>query len=93
MERLTKDFITPGSARSVPRATPGSAGTAVGLAGKFRNWRRKVHAIRDLQRLDDRLLADIGLSRGAIQPAVEGLVTAEQATGPAANDNPVAMAA
>lgn len=93
MERLINDVVAPRLAWSLPRLTPGSAAAAASPVERFRNWRRKVRAIRDLQRLDDRLLADIGLSRGAIEPAVDGLVTAGQATGPAANDNPVAIAA
>ncbi len=49
---------------------------------RLRAWQDKRRALRDLARLDDHLLADIGLSRGDIRPVVEGLITAE-----AANDN------
>ncbi len=40
-----------------------------------RNWARHA-AIRELQRLPDWALADIGLSRGMIAPAVDGLFNA-----------------
>ncbi len=49
---------------------------------RLRAWQDKRRALRDLARLDDHLLADIGLSRAEIRPVVEGLVSAK-----AANDN------
>jgi uncharacterized protein YjiS (DUF1127 family) len=41
---------------------------------RFQAWRRhrrRVAALRDLEELDDRLLADIGLSRAVIRETVE----------------------
>ena len=49
---------------------------------RLRAWQEKRQALRDLARLDDHLLADIGLSRAEIRSVVEGLVSTE-----AANDN------
>lgn len=49
---------------------------------RLRAWQERRRALRDLARLDDHLLADIGLSRSEIRPVVEGLVSTT-----AANDN------
>ncbi|MGQ0663338.1 MAG: DUF1127 domain-containing protein [Pseudomonadota bacterium] len=40
-----------------------------GIAARYRAWRRRQRAYDELMSLDDRALADIGLSRGDI-PAV-----------------------
>jgi uncharacterized protein YjiS (DUF1127 family) len=39
---------------------------ADGLIGRFENWRARERAFRELSALDDRALADIGLSRSDI---------------------------
>ena len=39
---------------------------ADGLVGRFENWRARERAFRELSSLDDRALADIGLSRSEI---------------------------
>ncbi|MDH3474172.1 MAG: DUF1127 domain-containing protein [Rhodospirillales bacterium] len=59
-----------------------------GPLSRLRAWQEKRRAIRDLSRLDDHLLADIGLSRGGIRSVVESLIAAE-----AANDNRASRAA
>jgi uncharacterized protein YjiS (DUF1127 family) len=59
-----------------------------GLLARLQAWQERRRAIRHLAQLDDRLLADIGLSRADIRPVVEDLITAE-----AANDNRPAAAA
>ena len=44
-----------------------------GLLARLRAWNRKHRTLRELRALDDHVLADIGLSRDAIRPVVEGL--------------------
>ncbi len=63
---------------SRPVAKPGAAAQAIlrlGLAPLRRlgTWRKRRLAIRELERLDEHLLADIGLDRGQIRYVVEGL--------------------
>ncbi len=70
---------------------------------KLGTWRKRRRTIHDLEALDDRMLADIGLSREQIRPLVEDLLNAGAAgagaagagaAGPsAANDNRAAVAA
>jgi uncharacterized protein YjiS (DUF1127 family) len=63
---------------------------ADGLVGRFENWRSRERAFRELSSLDDRALADIGLSRSDIpfvldqQPAESGVSRIETK---AANSN------
>ena len=40
---------------------------------RFRAWRDRRLAVRDLERLNDHLLADIGLDRGQIRFVIDGL--------------------
>jgi uncharacterized protein YjiS (DUF1127 family) len=44
---------------------------ADGLVGRFENWRARERAFRELSSLDDRALADIGLSRSDIPYVLE----------------------
>ena len=58
-------------------ATAGAMRRAIlGALRRLRAWRCRRLAIRELERLDAHLLADIGLDRGRIRYAVEGLTGA-----------------
>ena len=59
---------------------------ADGLVGRFENWRARERAFRELSALDDRALADIGLSRSDI-PFVVERKPAERVELEAANTN------
>ena len=48
----------------------------LGALRRLRAWRSRRLAIRELERLDEHLLADIGLDRGQIRYVVEGLTGA-----------------
>jgi len=48
---------------------------ADGLVGRFENWRARERAYRELTSLDDRSLADIGLTRGDISFVLEGRIS------------------
>ncbi len=57
---------------SRPAARPGAVAQAIlrlGLAPlrRLKTWRKRRRAIRELERLDAHLLADIGLDRGQIR--------------------------
>lgn len=52
------------------------------LGKVWRAWRDRRETLRALQRLDDRMLADIGLNRGMIDGVAEDLVRSRPA-----NDN------
>ncbi len=66
---------------SRPVAQPGAVAQAIlrlGLAPlrRHRTWRKRRLAIRELERLNEHLLADIGLDRGQIRFVIEGLTGA-----------------
>ena len=44
------------------------------LVAAYKKWRERAVAIRELERLSDYLLADIGIPRAQIREVVEGLV-------------------
>jgi uncharacterized protein YjiS (DUF1127 family) len=56
---------------------------------RLRAWQRKRQAIRDLESLDDRLLADIGLDRAAIRQVAEDSAGTHASKRLVANDNRV----
>jgi len=57
---------------SLERETTRHANRNGSLLGRVRNMVTRTRAIRQLHQLDDRLLADIGLSRGEIENSVWG---------------------
>ena len=59
---------------SLDRETMRNAGLSgtPGLMVRMRNFVAGTRAIRQLNQLDDRLLADIGISRGEIDARVRG---------------------
>lgn len=61
VERLASDLAL---------ATLPPARLQAGLIARLRSWFRRRAAIRELEALDDRILADIGLQRGRIREAV-----------------------
>ncbi len=79
---------------SRPVANPGAAAQAILRLGivplrRLRTWRKRRLAIRELERLDEHLLADIGLDRGQIRFVIDGLTGA---AAPAAQEpGPVAL--
>jgi len=76
------------------RRPPGAtAGGHRGPLAKLAAWRKRQRAIRQLEALDDRMLADIGLGRAQIRPLVDDLLEAGAAGPSAANDNCAAIAA
>lgn len=76
----------------------GSIGSVFEAAvAKVAEWRRREIARAELQSLDDRALADIGLTRGEIQLVIEGRyrpsiepLVGSVPTGVAANSNAAA---
>lgn len=57
------------------------------------NWRRERETIRELSRLSDRELADLGISRADIHAVAAGAAPAERnETATLANDRAAAMA-
>lgn len=59
-------------ARAGHRLVVGVAGLAGGIVAVLRQWRERRRATHELLSLDDRMLKDIGLTRGDIWAAVHG---------------------
>lgn len=64
------------------KAVAASVRSGIGSAARAL-WQRRQRraAIAELSRLDDRLLADIGIERGQIPSVVEGMLEAQSAAG------------
>ncbi len=89
--RVLTDTLSRPVARPVAR--PGAAAQALLRAGleplrRLRTWRKRRLAIRELERLDAHLLADIGLDRGQIRFVVDCMTEAPGR--PAQEPEPVA---
>ena len=56
------------------------------------NWRREREAVRELSRLTDRELADLGIARSDIRAVASGTVTVRDEVEPAAMQSPMAPA-
>ena len=67
-------FARPAPTSGAPAASMQRA--ILGALRRLRAWRKHRLAIRELERLDAHLLADIGLDRGQIRYVVEGLTDA-----------------
>ena len=75
-------------ARAGHRLVTAVAGAAVTIGGGLRQWRERRRATHELMSLDDRLLKDIGITRGEVWAAVHGELTergSEPASVPAAD--------
>ncbi len=90
------------------KAVTAVADSVANAVGAVRTWNARNAAVRDLSRLDDHLLNDIGIHRGEIRAVVDGMlsrpparehgpalhaVTATVRARPVANDNAYAAAA
>ena len=78
---MRKNSVWIAAAVARPLATSGAAAQALLRAGleplrRLGTWRKRRLAIRELERLDAHLLADIGLDRGQIRFVVDGLTEA-----------------
>src|SRR5215468_279043 len=72
---VAKEILTPTSGVSTP-VVEGLARLAGSIGGRwqaFRAWRDRVATIRQLARLDERMLKDVGLSRHELGPLDEDL--------------------
>ena len=54
------------------------ANFAGAIAGAITKWHKRNKAIRELSALSDRLLKDIGISRGEIRAVVDAMLTAPE---------------
>lgn len=59
--------VSPGSVINFPQQN-----VKTGVFSRLRRWRERRRAFADLMALDDRLLRDIGISRGEIRAAIIG---------------------
>lgn len=93
MDRYVTEYLNARlSLYGTPIARP-VASAQSGPVARLQAWQKKRRARRDLQALDDRLLADIGLDRTTIGSVVEGLVVPGSRRSRTANDNSTAHAA
>jgi uncharacterized protein YjiS (DUF1127 family) len=63
------------TAQAVAKPTPGAPRPPLGMNRVFARvlrWRRRRRDARRLMALDDRMLRDVGLSRGEVERAVRG---------------------
>ncbi len=67
----SRTFARPAPTSGAP--VPSMRHVISGALRRLRAWRSRRLAIRELERLDEHLLADIGLDRGQIRYAVDGL--------------------
>ena len=56
------------------KAVTAVAESVANAVGAVRTWNARNAAIRELSRLDDRLLRDIGIHRGEIRAVVDGML-------------------
>ncbi len=87
-DRMLADIgLARGEIRAAVEAAEEAAPTAhepglvAGFVTRFRLWSRRRAAIREIEALDDRMLADIGVIRHDIPAAVEGLAAREAGGG------------
>ena len=77
---IVKGFLVP--IRPVGGSAPRSAplfGRLAGIWSAYRRWRQRAGALRQLSRLDERLLRDVGLSRAELALLLEAWQTREDA--------------
>ncbi len=70
---MTQVIAEIGAARSSSAPCRQQVSGRVGIFAAVRAWRRRRRLATDLLRLDDRLLADIGVDRGRLQSYLDGL--------------------